>query len=184
MPAQHWWDKGCRLNCPDTPISGARLSVVLFSSRLFLPACTLFLVGKMATHLSGGDWPALAAPSGCVQGVHGVPAQCLGRCARLRAAAPAGSWRMLAARQRPTRLPIRTQLVATRMWPLNYKSFTLGAARDRNSLFAGTCLFAPGERSKCACGVGTQSRMKMSHCERNEIQVCPQRENAAVFFIA
>ena len=69
------------------------------------------------------------------------------------------------------------------MWCLNQKSSLLGAARDRNSLFTGTCLFEHGERSKCACGVRTQQscRMNMSHCAQSEIQVWPQRENAAVF---
>ena len=57
-----------------------------------------------------------------------------------------------------------------------------GAARDRNSHFDGTCLFAHGERSKCARGVRTQQsfRRNMSLCARREVQVCSQRANAAV----
>ena len=57
-----------------------------------------------------------------------------------------------------------------------------GAARDRSSLFDGTCLFAHGARSKCARGVRTQPFFcgNMPLCARSEIQVCSQRANAAV----
>ena len=49
--------------------------------------------------------------------------------------------------------------------------------------FAGTCLFAHGERPKCARGVtaAVVSR-NMSVCAWGEIQVCSRREIAAVFF--
>ena len=57
------------------------------------------------------------------------------------------------------------------------------AAWERSSLFAGTCLFAHGERSKCAHSVRKQQccRMNMSVCARKEIQVCSRRGNASVF---
>ena len=56
------------------------------------------------------------------------------------------------------------------------------AARDRNSLFDGTCLFAQAARSNCAPGVRTQQSFcrNMCLCARREIQVCLLRENAAV----
>ena len=59
----------------------------------------------------------------------------------------------------------------------------LGAARDRHSFFAGTCLFARQERSKCACGVSMSHwhgvRSKCA-CRERESQACLRRENAAV----
>ena len=57
------------------------------------------------------------------------------------------------------------------------------AARERSCLFAGTCFFAHGVRSKCAQSVRTQQccRMNMSVCVRREIRLCSWRENAAVF---
>ena len=158
MPAQHWWDNSCRLNCPDTSISGARLSVVFV---FFTPfSASMYIVpGRQ-----NGDPPERRrlASTGCSQRM----------CARSSWGSGTASW------------PVRPPASGSSSRELAYACSAATANKAAYQDAAGCNEDLPFELQIIYIGGGARSQQSshknMSPCARREIQVCLRRGNAAV----